>query len=330
MVADDRNILLGVSPQGSAPELLLLMKASGGVGSSRPRSQGVEEVFFPHQPAGDKGSVDGPARLLGPSSRSLSGVDDQQHHSCPKSTIKGDSFVLPVSVDKTCPAIGGIPLGDIGGKVHSGLQECSGRPAQLQEPSVWFGVVSSPSSGEGNVPSVGVSVSCPVCVSIEQDTPGVLLQPPRSSHLAGGRVHGFLEQPGRPCVSSVHSNSTSTQQGVELLRSQDDFGSALLALEGVVPWPSKPSHRPPKKPPSVEQASSSTKLKQVPPEREVADPSCLEVFQLLLRERGFSERTMAEMSSTVGSPLLRCISGRPSQVGAVEGISVLSESLFRT
>ena len=82
MVADDRNILLGVSPQGSAPELLLLTKASGGVGSSRPRSQGVEEVFFPHQPAGDKGSVDGPARLLGPSSRSLSGVDDQQHHSC--------------------------------------------------------------------------------------------------------------------------------------------------------------------------------------------------------------------------------------------------------
>ena len=108
--------------------------------------------------------------------------------------------------------------------------------------------------------------------------------------MAGRCLSGIMEKSGRLCISSIQPTPKDHQQSVDIPRTKDDFGSALLAAKGMVSGPSVPVNRPSKKPSKLGESSKTTNIKQVLSQRRFPDPTCMEIIQRLLREKGFSKK----------------------------------------
>ena len=120
----------------------------------------------------------------------------------------------------------------ISSKVHSRLSKCGCRPAKPSRSGDWDQMVPSSSGDKGDALSLGDSSGGFVHLCSEQDASNIKHTLPRPHCMAGVCLPSPM---GCLCISIIHPDSEDPQQSVDILKSQTDFGRALLAAGGLDP-----------------------------------------------------------------------------------------------
>ncbi|XP_068222509.1 uncharacterized protein [Palaemon carinicauda] len=288
-----------VRPYG---DVALHRRIKGGVGSPSTRGNGSGKVVPggedpPYKPARAPGSSKGPRDVRPSTSRKLSSPHVRQchcsgiHKEAGRPEIKG--IVQPHSSN---PGMGRKEPHPSYSQVHSGKEKRTGRRPQQDRTSSRVGMVSTSASSAGGSPVVGFTGNRSVRHEVQCSVTRVLFSGARPDSSVRGRLPALVGRSRRIRFSSLRVPQAGTQQAQAVKGYKDDFGSALVAGEGVVRRSTGPGHTPSMAPSSKGRSTTSTALPKTARKPTVPAATRVEVIKPLLRKEGFSEKTASRMS----------------------------------
>ncbi|XP_068246677.1 uncharacterized protein [Palaemon carinicauda] len=286
----------------SSGDTALHRRIEGRVGSTSPQGNSRGEMVSggkgpAHQSSGAHGSAEGIDNLRPPRSGELGSPHVRQRHgsSVHQETrrAKIKRFVRSHSSD---PGVGRRERHSPIGQIHSRKEERLGGRAKQERQDSGIRVVPSPPNGTGSPPSLGLPSDRLIRHKTKREAPRVLLPDTGSESSLRRRLPAPLGQPRRIRLSPLRDDQTGAQQVKAVKVHRDDFGSALVAGEGVVCGSARPSHSPAVALTSKRRPAKSTTLPKGVRKPSGAEASRVEVIKRLLRKEGFSDKTADRMS----------------------------------
>ena len=315
-----RGTLPSPLPQNSA----YIRTLHGRVGSPPPRSISVGTMvrpgdLTPHQYPGDESPVPGNSDLPGHNRQPVSDSNVRQlHGSSLRQQAGGDSFRLPLRVDRATSPLDGSPQRTPGSEIPPGTIERPCGSPQLLQPSTSCGVVPVPTGSEEDHPHLVVADNRPISNTPQCKASPVLLPDSRPSSHLRRRLPPPVEQSRRVRVSTLPSGREGGGQSQRDPKSLHDSNRPPLAGEVLARRPPSLADPTSSDTTSVGPPPTPTRLPSVPRRRPRPEPSRVETVKRLLRKSGLSRRASRQLSE---SPLHACTrrNGSPSVVGVVEG-----------
>ena len=275
------------------------------MGSPPPRSISVRTMvrpgdLTPYQYPGDESSVPGTSDLPGHDHQPASDSNVRQlHGSSLRQQTWGDSFRLPLRVDRATSPLDGSPQRAPGSKVPPGTIERPRGPPQPPQPSTSGGMVPAPSGSEEDHPHLGVPDDRPIRNTPQCEASPVLLPDSRPS----GRLRRCLPPPversRRVRVPTLRSGREGGGQSQRDPKSLHDSDRPPQAGEVLVRRPPPPADPTLSDTTSVGPSPTPTPLPAVPRRRPRSEPSRVETVKRLLRKSGLSRRASRQLSRCV-------------------------------
>ena len=305
-----RNYLFEGTPFGAPPPPPhrtppILGRVSVGVGSPPPRSISVGTMvrpgdLTPHQHSGDESSVPGASDLPGRGHQPASNSNVRQlHGSSLRLQAGGDSFRLPLLVDRATSPLDGSPQRTPGSEIPSGTIERPRGSSQPLQPSTSGGMVPAPTGGEEDHPHLEIPDDRPIRNTPQCEASPVLLTDSRPSGRLRRRLPPPVESSRRISVPTVQSGRQGGGQSQRDPKSLHDSDRPPLAGEVLVRQPPPPADPTPPGTTTVGPPSAPTPLPSVPRRRPRPEPSRVETVKRLLRKSGLSKLTSRQLSLCV-------------------------------
>ncbi|XP_068204646.1 uncharacterized protein [Palaemon carinicauda] len=276
------------------------IKGGMGCSSSREDSEGQMDrrrKVSTHQYPGDESGPGSLPTLHSGSERKLSGSDVRQRNSSGVHK-KGRRIEVEgvVRSRPTSPEVGRRRGSQSVGEIHSGEEECSSRRLQQRGPGSGDRMVPSSRGSKLHHSDVGIPGNGSLRDKVECTTPHILFSCPRPECSLGGRLSTQVGRSRRVRFSSLRPDKTSPQQSEGSKQPKDDFGSALVAGEGVVRRPEKPRQSPSVASSHQTGPPVAATLSEVSRKPSIPSSSRLEVIQYLMKRQGYSPKTAGRMS----------------------------------
>ena len=283
----------------------ILGRVSIGVGSPPPPSISVGTVVIPgdlapHQHLRDESSVPGTSGLPGHDHRPASDSNVRQLlGSGLRQQARGDSFRLPLRVDRATSPLDGSRQRTPGSEVPPGTIERPRGSPQPPQPSTRYGVVPPPAGSEDDHLHLGVPDNRPIRNTPQCEAAPVLLPDSRPS----SRLRRCLLPPVEPSqcvrVPTLPSGREGSGQSQRDPKSLHDSDRPPLAGEVLVRRPPPPSDPTSSGIASVGPPPTPTSLPSVPRRRPCPEPSRVETVKRLLRKSGLSRQASRQLSRCV-------------------------------
>lgn len=252
-----------------------------------------------YQSKGTKSGSLSPVSLSKRSGRQMRlGPGGQHDRSGIHSETGGHSLVVPLRDLEGASSLDGGDRDQTSNEIHSRGEKCSSGPSQQKEPGPIQRVDFTSPSLRGALEDMGTSAHRSLCNRQNDSAAPLLLSSSRQqSGFRGCNVHGLVG-PGPVCLSPVQDPAASNLEVLKPSKRKDDSGGSILAVQGVVPGPSKPTVRLSETSARETRFTQTAALSEVPPKL-VRSSSCrLQTVRRLIRKRGFSR----EASEAIAKP----------------------------
>ena len=180
--------------------------------------------------------------------------------------------------------------GNSDSKVHRREEKQGGRHSESKGPGHPHRMDTEQSSVPEHLESVGVSSSRCLRYCPDDEATLLFLPSPRPESSRSGCSAPELEQQGPLCLSPLCSDQKVDKQAKNVSKLQDNFGSSLVAAEGVVPGSSGASHRRSENPPSKERPPAAADVKSSSHRTVRSSADRMEVVLGLTRNKGLSRK----------------------------------------
>ena len=177
-------------------------------------------------------------------------------------------------------------------QVHTGEDQCGGRHPEQEGTDNPHRMDPECAGLRATLEGMGKTTSGSFCHVSDEQASYIFFASPRPQCSGSGRVAAVLGESRRVCVSSFRYYQTSHQQTQTVEELQNDFSSAMVATEGVVPRPSRTSSGRSKDTASEKRLAKSTSKQGSSSRSPHASSNRMETILRLGRAKALSENVI--------------------------------------